>query len=58
MIIYHEMSVQNPEIFWCTDDDSVEWLFTFHTYTLAAFLNLGKNVSVVYIFRVVIDLLL
>lgn len=25
--IFHEMAQQNPEIFWCTDDQTLERLF-------------------------------
>ncbi len=31
----HEMSVQSPEMFWCTVDDRMEWLFNFNAYKLA-----------------------
>ena len=27
--IFPEMSVKNPEMFWCSDDDRMGWLFNF-----------------------------
>lgn len=33
------MSGQNPEMFWCTDDDRREWLFNFNAYKLATFVS-------------------
>ncbi len=49
------MSVQNPEMFWCTEDDRMEWLFNFNVYKLATllFLMLGKNVRKVYFLSII-----
>ena len=31
------MSVQNPEMFWCSDNDKMEWLFNLNAYKMATF---------------------
>lgn len=35
--IFTEMSVKNPEIFWCSDDDRMNWLSNFNVFKLANF---------------------
>ncbi len=37
--LFTEMSVKNPEIFWCSDDDRMDWLFNFNVFKLAHFVS-------------------
>lgn len=37
--IFHEMSRQNPDIFWCTDEQTLEWLFNLEVFKFANFVS-------------------
>ncbi len=41
MSILNEALAQNPEKFWCTDDDRIEWLFNFNVCKLTSVVQQG-----------------
>ena len=38
-LIFTEMSVKNPEMFWCSDDDRMDWLFNFNVFKFAKYVS-------------------
>lgn len=35
-VVLNQVFAQNPEMFWCTDEDRTEWLFNSSAYELTS----------------------
>lgn len=42
--------LKNPEIFWCTADQKLEWLFNFNVFKSANFANNHNELKVMFPF--------
>ena len=50
-VLFHEIYGQNPEIFWCSDEQKLEWLFNFNVFKTASFISQAWKRRQVHVFH-------
>ena len=50
-VLFHEIYGQNPDIFWCSDEQKLEWLFNFNVFKTASFISQAWKRRQVHLFN-------